>query len=171
VDFPTLYPCSTVLPFARTSTLSPTCLFRRRPHPRASFLWGRNQNPGLARRFNASLPIRFEDYNDNELAIIATAECAKLGLDMPLAVKQHMVKQLRRLRALPNFGNAGAVHTMLSDAKARMAVRVQGSDRPMGARPCLQVRAQLCAQIPVWVEPSKTFDVVSCVRLPAGGGL
>jgi hypothetical protein len=60
---------------------------------------------------------------------------------MPLPVKQHMVKHLRRLRALPNFGNAGAVQTMLSGAKARMAARVQGSVRPTGARPCLQVRA------------------------------
>ncbi len=86
----------------------------------------RDQNPGLARRFNASVPVRFEDYTDDELGCILTEECTRLGLVAPLAVKQHLVlRKLRPLRSLPNFGNAGAVHTMLADAKARMALRLQ----------------------------------------------
>jgi hypothetical protein len=71
------------------------------------------------------MPVRFEDYSDVELAQILSAECRKLELDVPLPVKRHAIKKLAKLRSLPNFGNAGAVQTMLADAKGRMAVRVQ----------------------------------------------
>ncbi len=86
---------------------------------------GRNQNPGLARRFNASMPVRFEDYGDQELAVIMNAECKRLGLEMPLAVRKAALARLAKLRNLPNFGNAGALQTLLADAKARKAARLQ----------------------------------------------
>ena len=101
-----------------------------------------DQNPGLARRFNASMPVRFEDFTDTELASILSAECRKLDLVAPLPVKRHAIKKLAKLRALPNFGNAGAVQTMLADAKARMAVRLQvlgacwqGTLKPLSVSP------------------------------------
>ena len=88
------------------------------------------------------MPVRFEDYTDTELASILSAECRKLDLVAPLPVKRHAIKKLAKLRALPNFGNAGAVQTMLADAKARMAVRLQvlgacwqGTLKPLSVSP------------------------------------
>jgi hypothetical protein len=88
-------------------------------------LTDRTQNPGLARRFNVSNPIKFEDYNEQELAFLLTTECERQGIEMPLVVKREALKKLVKLKSLPNFGNAGAVQTMLADAKAKKAMRLQ----------------------------------------------
>ena len=121
----------------------------------------RNQNPGLARRFDInrsgraanndavsfafclcrpnnatsvrrllltkSLVFRafhFEDFDDNELLQILSAECNRSGVRCPLRVKFHAVQVLSRRRLLPNFGNAGAVVTLFHDAKQKMASRI-----------------------------------------------
>ena len=70
-------------------------------------------------------PIRFDDYNDEELLRILSTECVKQNVDAPISVKRFAIKKLAALRALPNFGNAGAVQTMLTDAKAAMSDRMQ----------------------------------------------
>ena len=86
------------------------------------------QNPGLARRFHASHPFVFEDFSDDELMDILSEMCDSFEVHMPLAVKTIAVKQLAQQRALPNFGNAGAMTTMLTDAKARMSERLRSKN-------------------------------------------
>ncbi|MCP5493816.1 MAG: AAA family ATPase [Leptospiraceae bacterium] len=84
----------------------------------------REQNPGLARRFNWENPIRFEDYTDSELGYILSSECRKQGLEVPIKVKKYAIGQISKLRALPNFGNAGLVTNRLAEAKTCMADRL-----------------------------------------------
>lgn len=83
----------------------------------------RDQNPGLARRFNPDSALWFEDFSDAELLRILSAECVKTHTRASFSVKRVAVKHLSRRRALPNFGNAGAVKSMLADAKRRMVSR------------------------------------------------
>lgn len=83
------------------------------------------QNPGLSRRFNAASPVEFEDFNDDELLEVVSGLCSKFEIRAPIATKIHAVKKLSQLRNLPHFGNAGAVETMVNDAKARMSERLR----------------------------------------------
>ena len=86
----------------------------------------RDQNPGLSRRFNPASALRFDDFSDLELLAILSAECVKTNTRVSFAVKHAAILHLSRQRALPNFGNAGAVKAMLADAKRRMASRTAG---------------------------------------------
>jgi len=88
----------------------------------------RDQNPGLARRFNPDSALRFRDFTDLELLSILSAECDRTCTRASFAVKRAAVKHLARRRALPNFGNAGAVKSMLADAKRRMVARSKAID-------------------------------------------
>ena len=94
----------------------------------------REQNPGLSRRFDATRPVRFEDYTDAELFEIISVYCAKQELRAPLDVKREMVKRLAAERALPNFGNAGAVQTLLSRVKANVSIRINAAGGRGNAR-------------------------------------
>jgi len=84
----------------------------------------REQNPGLARRFNPQSALQFPDYDDSCLGVIAVRMCAAEGVELSLPVLRCMVQTLARQRSLPNFGNAGAVANLLSVAKAHMILRV-----------------------------------------------
>ena len=84
----------------------------------------RKQNPGLSRRFDVTNPWYFEDYTDEELLILVAKKSKELGITIPLKVKLVIVKQLAKLRAMPNFGNIGAANTLLNDAKRRMFDRI-----------------------------------------------
>ena len=42
----------------------------------------RNQNPGLARRFNSDYPFMFEDYNQKELLDILKLVCKKENIKL-----------------------------------------------------------------------------------------
>jgi hypothetical protein len=47
----------------------------------------------------------------------------KLEVGAPVAVLTDAMRRLSQRRALPNFGNAGAANTMMSEATRRMAER------------------------------------------------
>jgi hypothetical protein len=85
----------------------------------------RDQNPGLARRFNATQPFKFVDFDNDELLEIMSQTCKAWKLHVPFNVKMYAVEELAKLRALPNFGNAGALETMLTNAKSRMTERLR----------------------------------------------
>jgi Cdc6-like AAA superfamily ATPase len=82
----------------------------------------RSQNPGLSRRFNPDYAFRFEDFNDRELLEIIALRCHADQLDIKcgVAVKLHAMRMLARRRNQANFGNAGAVTTLLTEAKKNM---------------------------------------------------
>ena len=84
----------------------------------------RDQNPGLARRFQPQNMVEFEDFGDRELLKVFVALCRKQHVYAPLEVKLRAVKMLAQQRTLPNFGNVGAVVNLVADAKQRMALRL-----------------------------------------------
>ena len=83
----------------------------------------RDQNPGLARRFDVRYALYFDDFSNKELLQIMSATCIKDNIYAPIDVKLLAIREISKRRALPNFGNAGAVLTMLSDARRKMAKR------------------------------------------------
>lgn len=83
----------------------------------------RQQNPGLSRRFNPTHALVFKDYDNSALACIAAGVCKEERLHLTLPVLKCVVTVLSAQRALPNFGNAGAVRNLLSVAKSRMLSR------------------------------------------------
>ena len=96
----------------------------------------RECNPGLARRFklDGDSPIKFQDYDDAQLTAIMLARAAGTGLSLDADLAHAAVSRiLSKLRAKPNFGNAGAVNNMLDNAKA-------GGLLTTGTRPMLNPR-------------------------------
>ena len=94
----------------------------------------REQNPGLARRFNNVVqPVRFEDYSNSELLRIVSGYCRKIEVWIRYAHRceasscLHVIQKLRArfcARASQLFiGNV--VETLVSDAKARLSARLQ----------------------------------------------
>ena len=83
----------------------------------------REMNPGLTRRFSLDNPFVFEDYTDTELERIAIKCLRDNGLTASKDVRREFVKAVSVQRFAPNFGNAGTVITMVSNAKARLAAR------------------------------------------------
>ena len=83
----------------------------------------RTQNPGLARRFPPQYAFRFDDYDDDELLEIFEAACEREHVAASSDVAELVLQQLGRQRALPNFGNAGAVHQLLRHAMAKATLR------------------------------------------------
>lgn len=80
-------------------------------------------NPGLSRRFEMENAFIFADYDDNSLIRILMKECKKDGLEINLDVASHAVKKLAKARAQPNFGNAGSLKTLYSEAKKSLLSR------------------------------------------------
>ena len=73
--------------------------------------------------------LRFEDYDDEDLLKLVAGSVAKGSVHMPIQVKLHAVEQLAKRRALPNFGNARAVETLVANAKIRRQARLsEGKD-------------------------------------------
>ena len=84
----------------------------------------RTANPGLARRFDATNPMKFEDFSDNELFRIASDILYKKNMvNIELSVLMSMIDHVSQLRTLPNFGNAGAMELYVLDVIKRMKVR------------------------------------------------
>ena len=83
----------------------------------------REMNPGLTRRFSLDDPFVFEDYTDIELERIAIKCLRDNGLTASKDVRRDFIKAVGVQRFAPNFGNAGMVITMVSNAKARLAAR------------------------------------------------
>lgn len=84
----------------------------------------RDQNPGLSSRFDPKYAIEFENYSDEEMLDILSDEVSKGKSEMEMKIKIEAVQELSKRRALPNFGNARAVMTLLANAKTRMQERI-----------------------------------------------
>jgi hypothetical protein len=78
--------------------------------------------------------MEFDDFSDEDLFEILSQKCVQLAVRAPLSVKQFAVQKLARLRALPNFGNAGTLNTMLNDAMSCMSDRINHVDGRVGKR-------------------------------------
>ncbi|KAA8492707.1 NFX1-type zinc finger-containing protein 1 [Porphyridium purpureum] len=85
----------------------------------------RYSNPGLKRRFQADEPFVFEDYNDTELCqILLKMAKEKKVVVCPEALRK-AVERLAKDRMKPNFGNGGAVATLIQAAAQRAEKRMQ----------------------------------------------
>jgi SpoVK/Ycf46/Vps4 family AAA+-type ATPase len=81
-------------------------------------------NPGLARRFSMEQSIEFKDYDDESLIRILRAAAKKDGMAVSYELATFAVQQLAKARALPHFGNAGSVNTLLGSARLNMQKRL-----------------------------------------------
>ncbi|KAH7929198.1 P-loop containing nucleoside triphosphate hydrolase protein [Leucogyrophana mollusca] len=82
-----------------------------------------NVNPGLARRFAVENAFNFEDFTDSQLREILDFKLKDQDLNATDAAKDVASNLLARARNRPNFGNAGEVENMLSQAKVRYQTR------------------------------------------------
>ena len=85
-------------------------------------------NPGLSRRFQLEHAYEFPDYDDASLLKILRTKARESRLSISIPVAKLAVRSLARARAKPNFGNGGAIDTLLSQAKQRMQKRDGASD-------------------------------------------
>jgi SpoVK/Ycf46/Vps4 family AAA+-type ATPase len=89
----------------------------------------KNVNPGLSRRFQLEQAYEFPDYDDASLLKILRTKAKDSHLAISIPVAKLAVRSLARARAKPNFGNGGAVDSLLSQAKERMQKRDGTSDK------------------------------------------
>jgi AAA+ superfamily predicted ATPase len=95
-------------------------------------------NPGLARRFPMEEAFQFTEYNDDQLCQILELNLHRESLDAsPEAVKVAR-EMLSIARQRPNFGNAGHVENLLSQAKASYVARISPMDPLEGSEQGLQ---------------------------------
>uniref|UniRef100_A0A7S0VPX4 AAA+ ATPase domain-containing protein n=1 Tax=Hemiselmis tepida TaxID=464990 RepID=A0A7S0VPX4_9CRYP len=80
----------------------------------------KDSNPGLARRFQLDCAFEFEDYDDSALVRILRGKAERAGLAIGLDTAVYAVERLEKARSQGNFGNAGAVENLLSQAKLAM---------------------------------------------------
>lgn len=82
-----------------------------------------NVNPGLARRFPIDSGFLFEDFNDQEMAVIFDGKLKALDCKVTEKGRSVALDVLSRMRNQPHFGNAGQVDVLLNDAKIRQQKR------------------------------------------------
>jgi hypothetical protein len=82
-----------------------------------------NVNPGLARRFKIEDAFNFEDFDDAQLLAILEKKLLEQDLDATKSAKRVAVDNLSRKRNRPNFGNAGEVENIITEAKTRCIAR------------------------------------------------
>jgi SpoVK/Ycf46/Vps4 family AAA+-type ATPase len=91
----------------------------------------RNTNPGFQRRFPLEDAFVFENYDDEALGQILDIMLTSDGIAATENAKAVAMDVLRRERDRPNFGNGGAVRTLLSRAtntySRRMETLAKGS--------------------------------------------
>ena len=85
----------------------------------------RNANPGLQRRFQVGDAFKFEDYSDEDLMFILRARAEKEQVILSFETAKAAIRILSDERKCPNFGNAGAVNTLLSRAVQNMEARLE----------------------------------------------
>jgi hypothetical protein len=76
----------------------------------------------------ADRPFEFPDYADLSLLRILMAKARRDSLKLELGVAKRAVASLAGASARPHFGNAGAVDSLLSEAKLRLQQRGGGGD-------------------------------------------
>ena len=79
----------------------------------------------LAHRFDPANAFRFDDFNKTELRTILKLKCKSKGLHIGYEAAKFAVSLLEKQRVKPNFGNAGAVDSMISAADIKMRARRQ----------------------------------------------
>ena len=84
-------------------------------------------NPGFARRFPLDAAFQFEDFSIGQLEQILEQKLKKAELGVTDSAKKVALEVLERGRVNPNFGNAGEVENLLSQAKERY-LRRQGTN-------------------------------------------
>eukprot|EP00798_Chlamydomonas_sp_ICE-L_P013667 gene13667-19555_t len=89
----------------------------------------KHTNPGLARRFQLEHAFVFPDFCDAALIRILMVKARTSGLKLNLGVAKQAVASLAGARAKPNFGNAGTLDNLLSQAKLALMSRPAGSDQ------------------------------------------
>lgn len=82
-----------------------------------------NVNPGLARRFKIEDAFNFEDFDDAQLLAIFEKKLLEQDLDATKLAKRVAIHNLSRKRNRPNFGNAGEVENIITEAKTRCIAR------------------------------------------------
>ena len=90
-------------------------------------------NPGLSRRFKIEDAFNFEDFDDAELLKILNLKLKSQNLGATDQAKKVAIEMLSRGRNRPNFGNAGEVENLISEAKVRSVRRRQqipAAERP-----------------------------------------
>eukprot|EP00633_Aureoumbra_lagunensis_P006918 CAMPEP_0197320696 /NCGR_PEP_ID=MMETSP0891-20130614/61167_1 /TAXON_ID=44058 ORGANISM="Aureoumbra lagunensis, Strain CCMP1510" /NCGR_SAMPLE_ID=MMETSP0891 /ASSEMBLY_ACC=CAM_ASM_000534 /LENGTH=1335 /DNA_ID=CAMNT_0042812211 /DNA_START=134 /DNA_END=4141 /DNA_ORIENTATION=- len=110
-----------------------------------------NANPGLARRFQLDHAFEFEDYDDDALFRILLSKVKLRGRTVTFeAARTAVRKKLAKERLRPNFGNAGAIDNLVSDAVSRAEQRIQRKHSG-----CANTRAQDLALLEedFYVEP------------------
>jgi ribosomal protein L17 len=80
-------------------------------------------NPGLSRRFKIEDAFNFEDFNDDDLLKILNLKLKNQDLGATDLAKKVAIEMLSRGRNRPNFGNAGEVENLISEAKTRCVRR------------------------------------------------
>jgi len=88
----------------------------------------RNVNPGLSRRFQIGDAFHFPDFDDAALIRIIMASSRKRGVKLDFDDAKRAIRTLAKERALPHFGNAGAVDNLLSKGISRMQTRSKDGD-------------------------------------------
>ncbi|KAK3616698.1 hypothetical protein LTR22_026978, partial [Elasticomyces elasticus] len=82
-----------------------------------------NINPGLARRFPIDSSFLFEDFDDDEMAVIFDAKLKAQEYTTTGRGRIVALEVLSRMHNRPNFGNAGQIDVLLNDAKIRQQKR------------------------------------------------
>lgn len=113
----------------------------------------RNANPGLQRRFQLENAFVFEDYDDDALFRILMRMAQSRGRPVSFDVAKTAVRKcLAKERMRPNFGNAGTVENLLSDAIAKSEDRLASLPAEQRA-----VRTELI-ESDFYVEPAHYAD-------------
>ena len=83
----------------------------------------REMNEGLARRISLNNPIVFEDYSDEELGRVAIKFAEANELTLTLSVREALTKSVSSQKYSSNFGNAGSVINMMTNAMTALSFR------------------------------------------------
>ncbi|EQC36830.1 hypothetical protein, variant [Saprolegnia diclina VS20] len=83
----------------------------------------REQNPGLARRFPREAAFVFEDYSALELLQLLEYTCKQEDVTCSSMAMEAALNVLEKQKTLANFGNAGAVNTLVHRAMAKASLR------------------------------------------------
>ena len=83
----------------------------------------REGNPGLKRRFQLENAFLFEDYDDEALLKILLLKAKKKDWSLSFDTARHAIKVLEHERMKKNFGNAGSVENLLSQALLKASAR------------------------------------------------
>lgn len=92
-----------------------------------------SNNAGLSRRFDANDPWVFVDYSGDELKDIFWKMLNDAQLSTTPSVVNQAVTHLELQRSRPNFGNAGAIETMIKTGATNFSARMRAASEARDA--------------------------------------